>query len=160
MTTNEYDDASNLVRTVDAKGQEIRYQYDGLNRLVSEFYDNPTGPPDVAYHYDFAAGPVERGDFWTPNGPAAIGQAVLGHADSDPSQDINGDETIDVADVVQAATVSNVVTAANTRGHLAWVADQSGEEHQSNETRGRSIWAIKRISDRYGVIKNYYKGME
>ncbi len=56
--TYTYDAASNLVRTMDAKLQEIVYGYDGANRLKTEDYLDTGHPlslnrsPDVIYHYD------------------------------------------------------------------------------------------------------------
>lgn len=66
--------------------------------------------------------------------------------------DINQDGRIDVADVVarlqqnQAHTRnSRTVTATNTRGFLAWVVEQSGQEHNSYDARGRVDWVVKAI---------------
>jgi len=62
----EYDTASNVVRTIDAKGQEIRYAYDGVNRLLSEDYrtESPGEPTqlDVEYHYDVPFESLSMGD--------------------------------------------------------------------------------------------------
>jgi RHS repeat-associated protein len=69
ISTNRYDEASNVIETVDAKGQRITYSYDGANRILSEDYHDETSPefgyhrsPDIAYHYDAPAGPVDQGD--------------------------------------------------------------------------------------------------
>jgi len=51
-----YDDLGNLIKTTDAKGQEIVYTYDWANRLLAEDYDEKADgadPVDVAYHYDY-----------------------------------------------------------------------------------------------------------
>ena len=37
-TLYEYDDAGNLIKTTDAKGQVMRYVYDGVNRIIAEYY--------------------------------------------------------------------------------------------------------------------------
>jgi len=56
--TYTFDAAGNLVGTVDAKGQQIAYTYDGGNRLLTEDHLDDASPlslhrtPDVAYHYD------------------------------------------------------------------------------------------------------------
>lgn len=56
--TYAYDALGNLLSTVDAKGQEIQYTFDGANRLLTkDFLDNGTPlslgrTPDVAFHYD------------------------------------------------------------------------------------------------------------
>ncbi|HWQ90638.1 MAG TPA: hypothetical protein VN673_03120, partial [Clostridia bacterium] len=68
-----YDNASNLKETVDARGQQILYTYDGANRLLTETYvasalsprlgeDRGEGPVNVAYHYDTPSGMVDQGD--------------------------------------------------------------------------------------------------
>lgn len=64
-----YDDGSNLTQTRDAKNQVIAYTYDGVNRLKTEDYQDSASPefsynrtPDVLYHYDYPAGPLNPGD--------------------------------------------------------------------------------------------------
>ncbi|MCL4785201.1 MAG: VCBS repeat-containing protein [Verrucomicrobia bacterium] len=64
-----YDNASNLTQTRDAKNQVIAYTYDGVNRLKTEDYQDSASPefsynrtPDVLYHYDYPAGPLNPGD--------------------------------------------------------------------------------------------------
>ena len=48
-----YDEASNLVETIDANQQRITYTYDGLNRKISEDYHDDQGlTPDVEYFFD------------------------------------------------------------------------------------------------------------
>ncbi len=54
-----YDDANNLIRTVDAKSQTIRYEYDGVNRLLAEYYGAAT-EADVQYYYDTPFGAVTK----------------------------------------------------------------------------------------------------
>ena len=68
-STNRYDAASNLIETVDAKGQRITYSYDGANRILAEDYHDDNSPefsyhrsPDVAFHYDTPAASVDQGD--------------------------------------------------------------------------------------------------
>ena len=121
MTYN-YDDASNLHETIDAKSQHILYTYDGANRILTEDYldeglpfsanktYDPNLPisdsnrPDVAYFYDV---PV-------PNLPQGDNTTATGH---------------------------------NTRGMLSYVWDLSGEEHTSYDARGRVEYVVKRIPD-------------
>src|SRR5688572_318426 len=69
ISTNVYDEASNLIESVDAKQQRITYAYDGVNRLLAEEYHDETSPefsyhrsPDVTYHYDEPAALVDQGD--------------------------------------------------------------------------------------------------
>jgi RHS repeat-associated protein len=111
ISSNRYDAASNLIETTDAKGQLVTYTYDGANRTLTEDYHDDNSPdfrygrtPDVTFHYDSPAGPVDQG---------------------------NG---------AQAA-------ARNVRGLLAWVEDNSGEEHTSYDERGRVEWTVKRVPD-------------
>jgi RHS repeat-associated protein len=69
VTTNVYDEASNLISTTDAKGQRITFAYDGLNRLLAEDFRDETSPdfrynrtPDIEYFYDLPAASVGHGD--------------------------------------------------------------------------------------------------
>ena len=160
-----YDAAGNLVQTTDAKGQVIRYAYDGVNRLLAEYYGADTAVPDVEYHYDADAGPVSLGEYWTPAPDQAVRQAILeAPANVSPDLDYNRDKQIDVADVVLAARAGKnkaepTTTAANVKGYLAWVRDQSGEEHNSYDERGRVKWTIKRIQDTVPAdLRNFYTG--
>src|SRR4029434_5048341 len=69
ISTNIYDDACNLIETIDAKGQRLTYTFDGANRLLTEDYHDENSTefsydrsPDVAYLYDAPAETVELGD--------------------------------------------------------------------------------------------------
>ncbi len=73
MTFN-YDDASNLKETIDAKGQHIAYTYDGANRIKTEDYQDNAGlAPDVTYTYDTARA-IPLGNGSTGTGTNAKGQ--------------------------------------------------------------------------------------
>ncbi len=166
-----YDDAGNLTRTTDAKNQVIRYEYDGVNRLIGEYYGEGKTEPDVAYHYDFPFGPVDQGELWEsePSEDEIIA-IILNDGEFNADYDLNQDGMIDVADVVMAAKSgerpartskprrssvrSSSVTAENTKGFLSYVQDQSGEEHNSYDERGRVSWVIKRIGE-----QNFHTGM-
>lgn len=118
----EYDDASNLLETTDAKGQRITYTYDGANRILTEDYRdegrpfsrghvfNPalaisaTNRPDVAYFYDTPIPSLPQGD-------------------------------------------GSRATARYTIGRLAYVWDLAGEEHTSYDERGREEWVVKAVRD-------------
>lgn len=94
-----YDDASNLVETMDAKAQHIKYAYDGVNRLASEDYLDAAGKsPDVTYHYDAPAGVIDMGDSTT--GTAANTKGFLSWV-----QDLSGEEH----------------NTYDERGRVAWV---------------------------------------
>lgn len=163
----EYDDAGNLVHTTDAKGQVIRYDYDGANRLLAEYYGTDTAVPDVEYHYDMAAGPVALGEFWVATPEQEVAEAILGGAPTASLDlDWNKDNKIDVADAVMVARAGEnksqpTKTATNVRGYLAWVKDQSGEEHNAYDARGRVAWTVKRIQDTGPEdLKNFYTGYD
>lgn len=58
-----YDEASNVRETVDARQQQVRYSYDGANRLLGEDYlDGDSNMQEVSYHYDVPAGPIASGN--------------------------------------------------------------------------------------------------
>jgi len=147
--TFTYDDAGNLIRTIDAKGQVIQYEYDGVNRLINEYYGHKKVNPNVSYHYDEPFGPVDRGELWGKKLSQTITTSII-NDEFNPKYDLNSDGKIDVADVVKAAKNKEKdlpVTAKNTKGFLSWVLDESGEEHNSYDERGRVAWIIKRIID-------------
>src|SRR5262249_8394280 len=69
LSTNSYDEASNLIETVDAKSQRITYTYDGANRTLTEDYHDESSAefsyhrsPDLAFHYDTPVASVDQGD--------------------------------------------------------------------------------------------------
>ena len=159
----EYDDAGNLKKTVDAKNQVVEYKYDGVNRLTEEYYGEGKQLPDVQYHYDLPGGPVNRGDLWKKSLADVISGEILRGDGYSTEYDLNSDGKLDVADVVKAAKAnmqSDSVTAENTRGFLSWVEDQSGEEHNSYDTRGRVKWVVKRIINTGpDDLRNFYTGM-
>lgn len=159
----EYDAAGNLIRTTDAKNQVIRYEYEGVNRLSAEYHGADKTETDVKYHYDLPAGPVSLGDLWN-SGTALhtrIADAVLKEI-WNPEYDLNGDGKLDVADAVKAArsaAATETKTGRNMKGFLSWVEDQSGEEYNSYDERGRVEWVIKGIRSSAG-LKHYFTGMD
>ncbi|MFO1499831.1 MAG: RHS repeat-associated core domain-containing protein [Verrucomicrobiota bacterium] len=71
---DEYDEASNLVQTTDAKGQRTTFTYDGANRILTECYHDGSGAPPwrdgqdtnaVAYVYDTPVADLSQGDHTT-----------------------------------------------------------------------------------------------
>ena len=162
--TYAYDDAGNLIRTVDAKNQTIEYEYDGVNRLVAENYGLGNNEPDVAYHYDLPAGALERGDYWLDPLTKSIADVILTDGQYRDEYDRNNDSRVDVADLVMAKQnpdPTQNVTAENTKGFLAWVHDQAGEEHNSYDERGRVKWTVKRIIDGSpDELANFYTAMQ
>src|SRR5205085_2437722 len=83
--TYTYDDASNVRQTVDAKNQAISYAYDGVNRLLAEYYRPTNQPPDVTYHYDIPAGAIDMGDGTTATPQNTLGMLAY-------VQDLSGEE--------------------------------------------------------------------
>jgi RHS repeat-associated protein len=163
-----YDDAGNVLRTCDAKNQHLAFSYDGANRIAAEWHlptgaggaspipntiwsDSPPTPasiPDVAFQYDSAAGPLEREAFWRPKEVEGLVKTVVGTLGPASLADVNKDGIVNVRDVALRASspvTDGTVHAANTLGRLAWVRDQSGEEHLSYDARGRAVWKLKRF---------------
>ncbi len=163
-----YDDAGNVRRTCDAQGQHLVFAYDGANRITAEWHlpagaggaspapntiwsDPPSPPvtePQVAYHYDAAAGPLAREAFWRPQEAEGLAKVVLEKIAASPLADVNGDGVVDARDVAlrsASPTTGGTLEADNTLGRLAWVRDQAGEEHLSYDARGRAVWKVKRF---------------
>ncbi len=175
-----YDDAGNVLRTCDAKNQHLAFSYDGANRIAAEWHlaagvggaspspgaiwaDPPAPPaaaPDVAYHYDAAAGPLAREAIWRPREAEGIAQAVLERVSAPPLADVNGDGVIDARDIAlrsASPAEGESIEAANTLGRLAWVRDQAGEEHLSYDARGRAVWKVKRFrTEREGEMLSFF----
>ena len=91
--TVRYDDASNLIETVDAKGQHILYTYDGANRpLTKDYRDSQSSEfsygltNDVVFTYDVLPDRVDMGDGTTSQATNILGRLVR-------VQDTQGDET-------------------------------------------------------------------
>jgi len=165
----KYDNASNLIKKIDAKGQVTGYEYDGINRLIAEYYNENSSLPDVEYHYDLPYGSLSKGKFWKPDLSDLIKQSILNNEKYFSEYDLNHDFVVDVSDLVKVFKASQInisngtVKATNTLGLLAWVKDQSGEEHISYDSRSRIIWYIKRIVDddnKNIKLTNFYTQME
>lgn len=154
----DYDAVGNLIWTKDNKQQIIRYDYDGVNRLIAEYYGG--SEPDVRYHYDLPYGALNQGNL-LPNADAThLSEVILGRNAPQTGDDRNRDGKIDVADVVYAARTATI-TAQNTLGMLSWVEDQSGQEHNSYDERGRSAWTLKRIHGQTdGTLRSFYTALQ
>ena len=151
-----YNDAGNLIQTKDAKSQVIKYAYDGVNRLTSEYYGENKTTPDVEYHYDTPFGAVGKGDLWQTCSSKRISGMILTESEADTACDLNKDGKLDVADVVKTVSLpEETVTAKNTKGFLSYVKDLSGEEHNSYDSRGRVEWVVKKIG-----LNSYYTANE
>lgn len=117
-----YDEASNLIQTIDAKEQRISYTYDGANRIRTEDYHDE-GRPFSANHSFNPAFPLSASN---------RADVVFFYDVPQPGLDV-GD--------------GSLATAENVRGKLAYVWDLSGEEHTSHDARDRVGWVVKRVRD-------------
>ena len=159
-----YDANGNLIQTTDAKNQSTYYSYDGANRIRTEHYgtDPVISPPDVRYHYDEPnSDALNHGDYWPLAGGTSrqgIEAIILGRATRTAADDLNQDGAVDVADALKASAMldGDQLRAANTLGQLAWVEDESGEQHWSYDSRGRCEWDLKRIKDGEGRKWDFY----
>ncbi|MGE4069846.1 MAG: SpvB/TcaC N-terminal domain-containing protein [Lysobacterales bacterium] len=129
----------------------------------------PARPADVAYHYDGIAGPIETGYDPEPRTtPAILVDAILDREPEQPGFDLTSDGLINALDVARSVELGTsrtgtggplipfeVVTARNVRGTLAWVRDQSGEQHNSFDPRGRPEWVVKKIRTSAGVMASF-----
>ena len=156
IMTYEYDDAGNLLQTLDANNKNIYYEYDGINRLTRIYFENKNHPADIEYHYDLAEKPLNKGHLLNSQKLITIQKMILSEYGSDSSYDLNADGQIDSADTVIAGRQLNVM-AENTHGFLAWVKDQSGEQHFSYDAHGRTSWIVKRIRNQ--KLDNYFTAM-
>ena len=117
-----YDEASNLIESVDAKNQRITFTYDGANRILTEDYhdEGQSFSANRAFNASFPVGLGNLPDVaWFYDTPVA---------------------NLDLGDTTAG-------TARNTRGRLAYTWELSGEEHASYDARGRVEWVVKRIAD-------------
>lgn len=153
-----YDAAGNLSTRRTANGFDITLSYDGANRLRTEstasegliseyFYDVPTPEP------------LTYGPFWVDDLARDMVNEILTGTSLDPLLDVNSDGQLDAADLVfrqRDESSRRLPKATNTLGELAWVRDQSGEEHLSYDPRGRTTSVTKRIADRNGALVNFH----
>jgi RHS repeat-associated protein len=131
-----FDDASNLTETTDAKGQRIRYTYDGANRIRTEDYLDEGQPFSRNFTYD-------------PLRPVSLtNRADVVYFYDTPLANLDmGDGTL--------------ATATNVKGKLAYVWDLSGEEHTSHDARDRVAWVVKRVRDPlHGQLVSYRTGFD
>lgn len=117
-----YDDASNLESSTDAKGQQIAYTYDGVNRIRTEDYLDEAHPFSKHFSYN-----------------PLLSLSRSNRADVVYFYDVP-QANLDVGD-------GSVATAANVKGKLAYVWDLTGEEHTSFDSRDRVAFVVKGIID-------------
>ena len=145
-----FDLNDHLVQIQDSQNNHKWLRYDGLGRKV---FMNDPDRGEMRYRYDAAGNLVETQD--------AAGHRIVHAYDganrliaetyhpagqpppAAPAVVYHHDRPADSLDTGQGATQ----TAHNTAGQLAWVADQSGEEHWSYDERGRVQWRVKRVRE-------------
>jgi YD repeat-containing protein len=179
-----YDDAGNLKRSRDARGMEIAYGYDGVNRLVSEHYAtaaentgntlaynqrwvapgaSPIRSADVAYHYDHIAGPIETGYDPVPRTtPAILTDVILEREPWRPTFDLTGDGVVTVLDVARSVDLATK-RAGNGAGSLI-----PNEVVTARNVRGTLAWVRDLSGERHNsfdergraewVVKKIRKG--
>ena len=126
--TYDYDNESNLLETVDAKGQEIRYTYDGANRMRTEDYLD-AGNQEVGANVEGAPPPPRPFSFLRIY---------------DPTQPISKTNQPDVEYRYDNAS-TDYPDFTNLKGRLAHIIDLSGEEFLNYDDRGNINQKIKRI---------------
>lgn len=116
-----YDDASNLLESINANNQRITYTYDCINRILTQqYHDEKPVPPWRSLV------PIQE------DGQQKVStNSIIYHYDKPFPNLAQGDNSMQ--------------TACNVKGQLAWVEDLSGEEHISYDSRGRVEWIVKRI---------------
>ncbi|MFO0794930.1 MAG: SpvB/TcaC N-terminal domain-containing protein [Candidatus Brocadiaceae bacterium] len=161
----KYDGVNRLMAEyygADKTGPDVEYHYDvpgepvGMGELWQ--HNQAKVIADVILNGGVSAekkqppkSPFVKGDVHPLPPPAGDSYSLPQQAEeinSESIYDLNNDGKLDVADVVKAARIfpqSDTVTAENTKGFLSWVRDQSGEEHNSYDSRGRVKWVVKGI---------------
>ncbi|MBN8460697.1 MAG: VCBS repeat-containing protein [Verrucomicrobia bacterium] len=154
-TRYQYDLNDNLTRIIDSQDNQKWMEYDGLKRMTF-MHDPDRGV--MHYTYDDASNLEETLD--AKNQRITMTYDGANRIKTEDYHDAAG-RTPDVTYYYDAASAvpagdGSTVTAANPLGKLVKVADLSGEEHLSYDSRGRTAWKIKRVPDpRNGVLASY-----
>lgn len=163
-TINEYDLLNNIVQYTDAQNNQKIMSYDGLSR--NTFINDPhKGQNTLTYddasnliQVEDAKSQITRYKYDGLNRPKAEFYSAI-----NPEPDVvfyydTPSGAVRQGDLWPQTTM---VTAENTLGYLSWIEDQSGEEHNSYDERGRVKWVIKRLKDGLTTnLKNFYTGFE
>lgn len=152
-TRYTYDVNDRLTGITDSQSNVKTLAYDGLKRKIS-MDDLDCG--HVSYVYDDASNLKQSTDAkgqqisYTYDG---VNRILTEDYLDDNSAEFSYHRSPDIAYFYDspAASVDNGDgtrgMGRNTRGRLAYVRDNSGEEHSSYDARGRVEWTIKRIPD-------------
>jgi len=127
-----YDDASNIIESIDSKGQRSTCTYDGVNRILTEDYQDEGQPFSAGFIYD-------------PSQPLSLSNrpdAVFFYDDPLPPDPFDNGFS---------------VAMSNTQSMLAHVLDLAGEEHLCYDRRGNISGTVKRIADpKTGWMTSYH----
>jgi RHS repeat-associated protein len=150
ISTNAYDDASNLIETVDARGQRITYTYDGVNRILTEEYHDENSTefsygrtPDVAYFYDEPAASVDHGD--GTRATAGNTKGLLAYVDDASGQehtsfDARGRVEWTVKRIPDPQIVSLSASGGDGQGEVTLVSYTTRYEYDSLDRATRMIY--------------------
>ncbi|NIP26398.1 MAG: hypothetical protein GWN55_16185 [Phycisphaerae bacterium] len=134
-----YDSLRRKIFVNDPDRGKMVYQYDDIGNLIHTI---DAKNQIIEYTYDFAER-LKTTNYLDQSGDANDPVDVIYKYDL-PSENVDfGDGTTG--------------TAAFTAGRLASVADLSGQEHISYDTRGNSKWVVKRIRDPKANVLVSYK---
>lgn len=163
-TINEYDLLNNIVLYTDAQNNQKIMSYDGLSRNT---FSNDPHKGQHTLIYDDASNLIQVEDAksqitrYEYDGLNRIKAEFYSTAGLEPDVNYHYDSPFGPTQQGDLWPQSTTVTAQNTLGYLTWIEDQSGEEHNSYDERGRVKWTIKRLKNiKTNNLKNFYTGFE
>lgn len=140
ITRYGYDPPGNLIQITDAQNNVKTFEYDGLNRRIV------LNDPDrgrMVYEYDATGNLIETTD--------NKGQVILYTYDG-ANRPLTEDY-LDGADITPDAAYhydspsDDYPEATNVGGSVSWVEDLSGTQFFSYDSRGNTLWSVKRINN-------------
>ena len=152
-TRYQYDLNDRLTQIIDSQENVKTLRYDGLKRktwmndpdagISTNVYDHASNLMEtidaknqrITYTYD-GANRMRTEDYHDENSPEFSYQRtpdVTFHYDVSPGPIDQGN--------------GSTATGRNLKGMIAWVEDNSGQEHTSYDARGRAEWSVKRVPD-------------
>ncbi len=131
--TYAYDALGNLLSTVDAKGQEIQYTFDGANRLLTKDYLDCC--PSCQAGVDCCVSPADE-DVPSSCTPLSVQRT--------PDVAFHYDEIQD-----RCAALTNL------KGKLAWVEDLTGKQFHGYDDRGLLETVVKRVDQIDGPAQEW-----